>query len=907
MSFQSYRAPDPGDEAAAAKIWAVYVGEAEKYDKGLVQSWKSDMEGMLIFAGLFSAVLTAFLVESYKTLNRDPEDLTVLLLARISEQIVASVNGSASAIPLPLKFDNDRGPTPAALACNALWFLSLGLSLSCALIATLLEQWAREFLHRTDIYSAPVTRARMFSFLYYGLRRFNLHAIVDVIPLLLHLALLLFFSGLVAFLIPVNTAIAIIAAVMLFVVTTAYSILTVFPLRYLDSPYRTPLTGAFWNLHQYFKMKWHHWRRVQGHTEIAAQSAPRKETMIVALTRAATEVSEDRKSRDLEALTWTVKSLADDTELEPFVDAIPDILWGPEGRRETYYDVFRTLVNNPQITLGSRIVALYKSCETGLLSPTTLKRRRIICIKAIWSIVPFLLSSDLSELSLVNLEKQRKKFISDGETDLEILGFSHSMWALIRWKIFENEQFLLNARINQLEGREPASQILGAMDFKPALSFIRYIDRLWRGFAPDDHPALMNQTRYTLETTPYLNLFDYFRAAITLHTLPYCFHSTLKFIELPKATPATIRYDFDRTFTVAMQYLLQTDNTLELGWRDILVKELLRYWPQQAKTDRIILHPDFLRYLNDRISNEAVSEAMASLAHRAQLWKVFANHLETVSSTALDQKNTLTAMWRLLSLGFYPPPSLVSRFLDACQDLDIPSVPTVLAILKAIYLWHKSLCVTDPANSMHRWLAATSILPTNAESEGINTVANSFSVDRPMIIAPSDPYVVLYAEFLEACARSTETNFPHKAEWTFRFITPLSVLGMELSRVDKTHQIRFASAFRDFFESPSCADLRKSIIEGYFSYRWLDDPIAREIFLAALTQYAEEMSTLAVHYEANVLVQVREILEDLNRTFESESISSGAVFIGHCHRVDFYHSVSVYAESSDIPNSSLDM
>ncbi|KAJ7866661.1 hypothetical protein B0H13DRAFT_2561111 [Mycena leptocephala] len=58
----------------SAKIWAIYVAEAEKYDKGLVESWKSDMEGMLIFAGLFSASLTAFLVESYKTLNLDSSD-----------------------------------------------------------------------------------------------------------------------------------------------------------------------------------------------------------------------------------------------------------------------------------------------------------------------------------------------------------------------------------------------------------------------------------------------------------------------------------------------------------------------------------------------------------------------------------------------------------------------------------------------------------------------------------------------------------------------------------------------------------------------------------------------------------------------------------------------------------------
>lgn len=40
---------DPSKEAPASKLWAVYVSEAEKYDKSLVESWKSDMEGMLIF------------------------------------------------------------------------------------------------------------------------------------------------------------------------------------------------------------------------------------------------------------------------------------------------------------------------------------------------------------------------------------------------------------------------------------------------------------------------------------------------------------------------------------------------------------------------------------------------------------------------------------------------------------------------------------------------------------------------------------------------------------------------------------------------------------------------------------------------------------------------------------------
>ncbi|KAJ7455591.1 hypothetical protein FB451DRAFT_1564985 [Mycena latifolia] len=204
---------DPSEEAAAAKLWAVYVSEAEKYDKALVESWKSDMEGMLIFAkaGLFSASLTAFLIESYKTLNPDSGDTTVKLLTQISLQLTASANRSMLQLPDSTPFT----PPAASLVCNGLWFISLGFSLTCALIATLLEQWARDFLHKADMRSAPVIRARVYSYLYYGLKRFNMHTVVEIIPLLLHASLLFFFAGLVAFLIPVNVVMTAITGVLL--------------------------------------------------------------------------------------------------------------------------------------------------------------------------------------------------------------------------------------------------------------------------------------------------------------------------------------------------------------------------------------------------------------------------------------------------------------------------------------------------------------------------------------------------------------------------------------------------------------------------------------------------------------------------------------------------------------------
>ncbi|KAK7468426.1 hypothetical protein VKT23_002939 [Stygiomarasmius scandens] len=43
-----------GDEDACSKLWAVYIGEAGKYNKDLMISWKQDMEGLLIFVCVYA-------------------------------------------------------------------------------------------------------------------------------------------------------------------------------------------------------------------------------------------------------------------------------------------------------------------------------------------------------------------------------------------------------------------------------------------------------------------------------------------------------------------------------------------------------------------------------------------------------------------------------------------------------------------------------------------------------------------------------------------------------------------------------------------------------------------------------------------------------------------------------------
>lgn len=75
-----------------------------------------------------------------------------------------------------------NSPT-AYFIINALWFLSLAFSLSCALAATLVQQWSRTYLQGTEEPFKPRQRVRMRTFLQGGVQKFHFSELVDAIPM----------------------------------------------------------------------------------------------------------------------------------------------------------------------------------------------------------------------------------------------------------------------------------------------------------------------------------------------------------------------------------------------------------------------------------------------------------------------------------------------------------------------------------------------------------------------------------------------------------------------------------------------------------------------------------------------------------------------------------------------------
>ncbi|KAK7045195.1 hypothetical protein R3P38DRAFT_2691089, partial [Favolaschia claudopus] len=383
-----HQAHSMSDEAAGVKIWSIYISEAERYDKALINSWRSDMEGLLIFAGLFSTILTAFIIESYKTLSPDIGQNTLLVLQQISRTISNSTSGNTLAdIPAP-----EFIPPPSSVLCNSLWFLSLGLSLSSALVATLVEQWARNFIQKTEMRSSPIIRARLFSYLYYGLKRFQMHVIVELVPLLLHCALFLFFAGLVAFLYPIHAVLTALVATFLTLVASVYIFATVLPIFHSDCPYWTPVSSLAWCARGIIRLFLHHIQHEDSSGEAAQAVAC--DGLVHRMTVKAVVDSPERTERDTRALCWTLKSLTDDGALEPFLEGIPDLIHDSANRRRYVYDDrIRLLLNDSELQLGARMANLIRMSDTGLLPSSVQTRRITSCLKAMWAIAQLAESS----------------------------------------------------------------------------------------------------------------------------------------------------------------------------------------------------------------------------------------------------------------------------------------------------------------------------------------------------------------------------------------------------------------------------------------------------------------------------------------------------------------------------------
>ncbi|KAF5360153.1 hypothetical protein D9758_011349 [Tetrapyrgos nigripes] len=235
--------------------WEQCMKRVDNYDDEMSRGWKEDIDTLLVFAGLFSASSTAFLIESYHWLQDDPGDLTVQLLSQVTVLIANSTNQ-----PIPSLNAHLFSDTPTAVRINTVWFLSLLLSLATVSLGILCKQWLREYRRDTPT-SSPKETLELRQIRYESFEKWHIPILLSAMPLLLQLALVLFFAGVLDLLWSLNYIVAsfctavVAASVFILVWTTvvpAYYLIKCPDMIFSDDvplcPYKSPQAWLFYQL-----------------------------------------------------------------------------------------------------------------------------------------------------------------------------------------------------------------------------------------------------------------------------------------------------------------------------------------------------------------------------------------------------------------------------------------------------------------------------------------------------------------------------------------------------------------------------------------------------------------------------------------------------------------------------------
>ncbi|KZV72280.1 hypothetical protein PENSPDRAFT_364707 [Peniophora sp. CONT] len=176
--YQRDLAPLPSkDDAVDAsqqkeRFWKLYfVSVADKSDKELMESWKGDTDGILIFTGLFGAIVATFVVYS---------------------------------LPI-LSASSGQHATQSVVWVNTLWCIALFVTLCCGLLTTIVQQRARRYARGSSHTGSRERRALLHIS---GIQRIGLSAAIKAITVLLHLAVFLFCAGVLVLLFAANETVA---------------------------------------------------------------------------------------------------------------------------------------------------------------------------------------------------------------------------------------------------------------------------------------------------------------------------------------------------------------------------------------------------------------------------------------------------------------------------------------------------------------------------------------------------------------------------------------------------------------------------------------------------------------------------------------------------------------------------
>ncbi|KAJ6471806.1 hypothetical protein C8R47DRAFT_1222064 [Mycena vitilis] len=604
------------------------------------------------------------------------------------------------------------------------------------------------------------------------------------------------------------------------------------------------------------------------------------------MTRRAMEHSTERTARDYRALVWTIKSLADDAEFEPFVEALPAVLWGPSGRRYSYDDAIQKLMRQPELQLLLRIEGFLRSCSSGLLTPEASQHRQITCYKALWAIASLQPSTESSmhtkAIDFSRLVRYCQRASQDG-----VGSFSASARALLRYSTFCSVKSdlllhldslakcsaetasssiphtevteLVTSTVSYLESLSPESVFPFPMSRKleRSLSHSKFDSASLSIIIPD----LVQAIETFCLTTPYKIVFDYLRQSASLGTPPYRWHDTRDMIALDPLVPFSAIGDYLEGALRVSAYRPPPDNpsAARVQWSDLLMWKLFSFWkPDEPKP----IPRGIIQYLNHRY--RSATNLLLSGSIGTYLWSSFPI---TLSQGAVPDAQK--ALWCLAWITprnlrylptVYEPVLQTAEAISDSSPLAFSNIIMIKSKLIASLAFHADSSSDAQGSPLRHPVlplrTGISVPSEFAESQISSDLQRSDAFQQVLRARIAEAQIVLVAEFLDSCCPDF---IPYKVTETLQCIC--AALGDPQAEIHPTHQTRLARSMRRMLslDQEPAGELLSVVVESRMfdvylqegqpriqtsrgsrstsGHPWLEESSARAQVTSTLTKY----------------------------------------------------------------------
>ncbi|KAK0210139.1 hypothetical protein DFS33DRAFT_1290895 [Desarmillaria ectypa] len=229
----NYEEKHPGDAiyelgtAPNARVWRTYEAEGRIYDANMVEECWDNVNILLVFASLSSAVVTTFVVQTCQNLLADYVAVSASLLFKLVliQRAIAKGSSVDAISPSPVNPASCRHYR--RLGERALVHQPVPKPDDCARCRS--RETVASSLRRLPS-GTPRIRSFTRQFRYAGFQKCHIQVIIGLLPVLIHLTLAIFLAGLVVFLHPPRKALSWIICAGTILDYVVYMVVTTLPI-----------------------------------------------------------------------------------------------------------------------------------------------------------------------------------------------------------------------------------------------------------------------------------------------------------------------------------------------------------------------------------------------------------------------------------------------------------------------------------------------------------------------------------------------------------------------------------------------------------------------------------------------------------------------------------------------------